>query len=39
MAATVYRRTRGPRRFGQKLDSGDGESVGEEPEAEHHLRV
>jgi hypothetical protein len=23
-AATVYRRERGPRRFGQKLDSGDG---------------
>jgi hypothetical protein len=23
MAATVYRRERGPRRFGQKLDSGD----------------
>jgi hypothetical protein len=24
MAATVYRRERGPRRFGRKLDSGDG---------------
>jgi hypothetical protein len=23
-AATVYRRERGPRRFGRKLDSGDG---------------
>jgi hypothetical protein len=28
MAATVYRRERGPRRFGRKLDSGDG---GERP--------
>ena len=27
-AATVYRRERGPRRFGRKLDSGDG---GERP--------
>jgi hypothetical protein len=39
MAATVYRRERGPQRFSQKLDSGDG---GERPrgaEAEHHLRV
>jgi hypothetical protein len=24
MAATMYRRERGPRRFGPKLDSGDG---------------
>jgi hypothetical protein len=24
MAATMYRRERGPRRFGRKLDSGDG---------------
>jgi hypothetical protein len=28
MVATVYRRERGPRRFGRKLDSGDG---GERP--------
>jgi hypothetical protein len=39
MAATVYRRERGPRRFGRKHDSGDAGSVREEPEAEHHLRV
>jgi hypothetical protein len=38
-AATVYRRERGPRRFGHKLDSGDGGSIWEEPEAEHHLRM
>jgi hypothetical protein len=28
MAATMYQRERGPQRFGQKLDSGDG---GERP--------
>jgi hypothetical protein len=38
-AATVYRRERGSRRFGRKLDSGDGGERREEPEAEHHLRV
>jgi hypothetical protein len=38
-AATVYRRERGPRRFGRKLDSRDGGSVREELEAKHHLRV
>jgi hypothetical protein len=37
--ATVYRRERDLRRFGRKLVSGDGGSVREEPEAEHHLRV
>jgi hypothetical protein len=35
----VYRGERGPRHFGQNLDSGDAGSVREEPEAEHHLRV
>jgi hypothetical protein len=38
-AATVYRRARGQRRFGQKLDSGDG---GERPRGAGsgaHLRV
>ena len=38
-AATVYRREQGPRRFGRKLDSGDG---GERPRGAgsvHHLRV
>jgi hypothetical protein len=35
----VYRRERGPRCFGRKLDSGDGGSIREEPEAEHHLHV
>jgi hypothetical protein len=38
-AAIVYRRERGPRRFGRKLDSGDAGSDREELEAEHHLRV
>jgi hypothetical protein len=38
-AATVYRRERGSRCFGWKLDSGDGGSIREELEAEHHLRV
>jgi hypothetical protein len=37
--ATVYRRERGPRRLGWKLDSWKAESVREEPEAEHHLRL
>jgi hypothetical protein len=39
MTATMYQRERGPRHFGQKLDSGDARSVREEPEAEHHLHV
>jgi hypothetical protein len=39
MAAIVYWRERGPQRFGRKLDSGDGGSVRDEPEAEHHLHV
>jgi hypothetical protein len=39
MAAIVYWRERGPRRFGRKLDNGDSGSVRDEPEAEHHLRV
>jgi hypothetical protein len=39
ITATVYRRERGPRRFGRKLDSGDSGDVLEEPEAEHHLRM
>jgi hypothetical protein len=37
--ATVYRRERGPRRFGRKLVSGDGREFREEPEAERHLHV
>jgi hypothetical protein len=38
-AATVYRRKRGPQRFGRKLDSGDGGERSRGPEAKHHLRV
>jgi hypothetical protein len=38
-AATVYRRERGPWRFGQKLDSGDGRERLRGAGAEHHLRV
>jgi hypothetical protein len=38
MAANVYQRERGPRRFVRKLDSGVG-SFREEPEVEHHLHV
>jgi hypothetical protein len=35
----MYRRERGPWRFGRKLDSGHGRSIREEPEAEHHLHM
>jgi hypothetical protein len=37
--ATVYQRERGPRCFVRNLDSGDGGSIREEPEAEQHLCV
>ena len=43
VAATVYRREQGPRRFGQKLDSEDGGERSErgllEGTPETHLRV
>jgi hypothetical protein len=35
----MYRRERGPRCFGRKLDSGDDGSIREESEVEHHLRM